>query len=409
MENKNKRNLYVESFGPVSEASIEIRQFNLFIGEQSIGKSTIAKLITIFTDYFTLWGVVARKRKYWEKVLDSYDLKAYEKEDTIINYEEYCDDIHIKVNIGVTVFETSVHKKGKLITDEADVFANIVATKPFFHPDSNEKLSAVLNKEGGIIKPDFFNLIRNSLYIPAERIVGAQLTKLLPIMSMAKEQIPNNLLRFISELSNSKEIYKTYETNILKLTYKKQSEDEYIIVSGNNKKIPLKLASSGVQSTLPLLLVTNYGVNEREYASFVVEEPECNLFPAEQIEILQFLISQTYAQKRMLTITTHSPYLLSALNNYLYAGVISKDMDKEKLDDLREIISDDLWLDTKKCAIYSLGEDINKGKYCISLLDAETGLVDYNYLDGISLKMGDEFSQLNHLYILNERSKRKKI
>ena len=160
------------------------------------------------------------------------------------------------------------------------------------------------------------------------------------------------------------------------------------------------MASSGVQSTLPLLLVTKYGVDEREYASFVVEEPECNLFPAKQVEILQFLIIQTYAQNRMLTITTHSPYLLSALNNYLYAGVISKGMDKEKLDDLREIISDDLWLDT---------EDINKGKYCISLLDAETGLIDYNYLDGISLKMGDEFSQLNHLYILNERSKRKKI
>ena len=408
MENKNKRNLYVESFGPVSEASIEIRQFNLFIGEQSIGKSTIAKLITIFTDYFLLWAVVAQKRKVWNMVLDSYDLKAYENENTIINYEEQCGEIQINVNIGATVFETSVHKKGNLITEESDVFASIVATKPFFHSDSNEKLSALLNKDGGIMKPAFFNLIRNSLYIPAERIVGTQLTKLLPIINIAKEQIPNNLLRFISELSNSKEIYKTYDAGILNLMYKKQSEDEYVIV-GENKKLPLKLASSGIQSTLPLLLVTKYGVDEREYASFVVEEPECNLFPAKQVEILQFLIIQTYAQNRMLTITTHSPYLLSALNNYLYAGVISKGMDKEKLDDLREIISDDLWLDTKKCAIYSLGEDINKGKYCICLLDAETGLIDYNYLDGISLKMGDEFSQLNHLYILNERSKRKKI
>lgn len=407
MESKNKRKLYVESFGPVSEVDIEIRQFNLFIGEQSVGKSTIAKLITIFTDYFTLWAVVAQKRRAWNKVLGSYDLKAYEKDDTIINYEEVCGNIHIKVNIGATVFESSVHKNGKLITAEADVFANIVATKPFFHSDSNEKLSAVLNKEGGIIKSDFFNLIRNSLYIPAERIVGAQLTKLLPIINMAKEQIPNNLLRFISELSNSKETYKTYDAGILNLMYKKQSEDEYVIV-GENKKLPLKLASSGIQSTLPLLLVTKYGVDEREYASFVVEEPECNLFPAKQVEILQFLINQTYAQGRMLTVTTHSPYLLSALNNYLYAGVISKGMEKDKLEDLRRIISDDFWLDTKKCAIYSLGEDINKGKYCISLLDAETGLINYNYLDGVSLRMGDEFSQLNNLYIQNERSKRKK-
>lgn len=407
MENNNKRKLYVESFGPVSEADIEIRQFNLFIGEQSVGKSTIAKLITIFTDYFTLWAVVAQKRKAWNKVLDSYDLKAYERENTIINYEEQCGEIQINVNIGASIFETSVLKNGNPITEESEVFANIVATKPFFHPDSNEKLSAVLNKDGGIMDPSFFNLIRNSLYIPAERIVGAQLTKLLPIINMAKEQIPNNLLRFISELSNSKETYKTYDAGILNLMYKKQSEDEYVIV-GENKKLPLKLASSGIQSTLPLLLVTKYGVEEREYASFVVEEPECNLFPAKQVEVLQFLINKTYAQERMLTITTHSPYLLSALNNYLYAGVISKGMNREKYEDLRGILSDDFWLDTKKCAIYSLGEDINKGKYCISLLDAETGLIDYNYLDGVSLKMGEEFSQLNNLYIQNERSKRKK-
>ncbi len=408
MGNNNNRSLYVKNFGPISEVNIKIRQFNLFIGEQSIGKSTIAKLITIFTDYFTLGAVVTHKRRSWNMVLDSYDLKAYERENSIINYKERCGSIQIIVNIGADVFETFVYKNDKIVTKEAEVFANIVATKPFFHTDSYEKLNEVLKKDGGMNDRTFYNLIRNSLYIPAERILGTQLTKLLPIINMAKEQIPNNLLRFMSELSNSKEIYKTYDAAILKLVYKKQSDGEFIIVDGN-KKMPLKLASSGILSTLPLLLVTKYGVEKREYASFVVEEPECNLFPAKQVEVLQLLISQTYAQKRMLTITTHSPYLLSALNNYLYAGMISNGMGKGMLDILQESVPEYLWLDTQKCSIYSLGEEINKGKYCINLVDTETGLIDFNYLDGVSLKMGDEFSKLNRLYIQNERSKRKKI
>ncbi|WP_353737979.1 AAA family ATPase [Paramuribaculum intestinale] len=48
------KTLHIENFGPVSEATVELRAINMFIGEQSIGKSTIAKLITIFTDHFSL-------------------------------------------------------------------------------------------------------------------------------------------------------------------------------------------------------------------------------------------------------------------------------------------------------------------------------------------------------------------
>ena len=107
----------------------------------------------------------------------------------------------------------------------------------------------------------------------------------------------------------------------------------------------------------------------------------------------------------MLTITTHSPYLLSALNNYLYAGRIAKGLPESK-EALKEIMSEDLWLDELNCSIYSLGESINGGAYCKNLIDDETGLIDFNYLDGVSIEMSDEFAKLKDLYIKELRSKR---
>lgn len=401
------RTLEVNYFGPISTAKIEIRKFNLFIGEQSIGKSSIAKLITIFTDYITLWSIFMFKDKIWEKYLDSYDLTPYAKDDYRIKYTEQENNYEINIEISHDVIQSEFFVDGNPVTEDADIFAHIVSNKPFYHNENFEQFNNLLQQETNFTQT-FYNLLRNSLYIPTERIVGAQITKILPVVNLvAKEQVSKNLLRFINELNNAKEKYTTSKFDMLHVTYKKDGEEEFIVLK-NKKKLPLSNASSGIQSALPLLLVVQYGINERDYASFVVEEPECNLFPQKQTELLQFLIRQIYSQDRILTITTHSPYLLSALNNYLYAGAISKNMENEELNQLRKIIFEELWLDTEKCAIYSLGENINNGKYCISLIDSDTGLIDFNYLDGISLIMGEEFEKLNNLYIQHQRAKRNK-
>ena len=40
------RKLIIRNFGPVLDAELELKAVNLLVGEQSIGKSTIAKLIS---------------------------------------------------------------------------------------------------------------------------------------------------------------------------------------------------------------------------------------------------------------------------------------------------------------------------------------------------------------------------
>ena len=43
-----ERKLIIRNFGAIASADIALKDFNIFIGEQGAGKSTVAKLITIF-------------------------------------------------------------------------------------------------------------------------------------------------------------------------------------------------------------------------------------------------------------------------------------------------------------------------------------------------------------------------
>lgn len=71
------RKLIIDKFGPVEHAEIEIKKVNLFIGKQSIGKSTIAKLITILTDHINLIMLIDGGHNAWRMLLDEYSLSAY--------------------------------------------------------------------------------------------------------------------------------------------------------------------------------------------------------------------------------------------------------------------------------------------------------------------------------------------
>lgn len=47
-------NLKIKNFGPIKEADINVRKYNVFIGHTSSGKSVAAKLLTIFKEFVKL-------------------------------------------------------------------------------------------------------------------------------------------------------------------------------------------------------------------------------------------------------------------------------------------------------------------------------------------------------------------
>ena len=103
------KHLVVQNFGPVVDAEIKIKSFNLFIGEQSIGKSTLAKLVTIFTDYVNLFMIKAAGSEIWKLIMDAYDLGMYSNHPYKINYiDDDLDGAFVKVEVNKGIVFCSV-------------------------------------------------------------------------------------------------------------------------------------------------------------------------------------------------------------------------------------------------------------------------------------------------------------
>lgn len=374
-----QKTLHVVNFGPINDAKVELRAFNLFIGEQAIGKSTLAKLITIFTDYLSLCKLIDKGVGFWTQILKEYGLDVYKDDPYTISYDMAQEGMMFHLEIQSKKISCYIIDGNKKNSNRKSIINKIMSLKKIYHEDELQKNIDAIN---------------NSLYIPAERIIYSVLTNLMPALALANSTIPKILLRFMVDLNNAKAEYPKFPIGMLNIDYNHEGSEDLIIIEGNKKNIPLTVASSGIQSLVPLLLVLHYAINKREYSSFVIEEPECNLFPTKQVALLKDIIKVIKDSSRTLTITTHSPYLLSAMNNILYAGMIVKKFGEGIEKYIDGIVSPDCRLSAEDCCVYSLESDINGKVYCRSLMDEDTGMIDFNSLDSVSEDLSEEFDAL---------------
>lgn len=399
------RKLIIKKFGPVLNAELELKAVNLLIGEQSVGKSTIAKLITIMTDIFSLVTIIRDGHVGWIDQLKTYGLDIYSKDDYSILYEWYEKEKHLLLTI-TKEETTTVFTDGETsITDIKEITQKLLELKPIFHQELLvSQIKKMLDNAQGTDPKEVISslqqLVYNSIYIPAERNFFSFFSKALPALNLVNESIPRNLLRFSLDYQNAKSAYGKYDSSLLNVSYEYDGSDDYFIDHTSNQRHHLSYASSGIQSTMPLLLVLEYAVNKREYSSFVIEEPETNLFPDKQVALLRHILKNVNTGGRTLTITTHSPYLLSALNNSLFAGLMLKQYGEGIKNELSKVIDKDCFLTPEDCSVYSLGESVNgEDFYCKSIVDSETGMIDSNALDGVSLLLSVEFSKLEDVLL----------
>jgi predicted ATPase len=124
---------------------------------------------------------------------------------------------------------------------------------------------------------------------------------------------------------------------------------------------------------------------------FIIEEPEQNLFPETQRDLVYHLLNQCINSEREhgLTITTHSPYILYALNNCMMGGLIEdrmKDTDKEKVKCKTSSI------DPRHVSIYEIHDGILKS------IQQDDGLIGANYFDAKMKELMDDFYVMLNYY-----------
>ena len=154
--------------------------------------------------------------------------------------------------------------------------------------------------------------------------------------------------------------------------YSSKTDSDFVVVDG--QKLRLSQSSSGFQSVVPLMALLSYlssaiyeenkpfspEENERmkdilshvsseatgdmehklidrikgflqgklySHTQFIVEEPEQNLFPNTQCDLMYHLLNcLNHGKNHRAVITTHSPYILYALNNCLLANIVKGDI-----------------------------------------------------------------------------------
>lgn len=404
----------IRNFGPIKEGCIEnegwinISKITVFIGNQGSGKSTIAKLISTFSwiekalvrgDYDNKW--FSRKNKLKNQFLNYHRLENY----------------LIKKN-GKTISEIEYQGEAFHITFKDDIL----------------NTREVKNKSYSL--PQI-------MYVPAERnfISYVKSPKELKLSS-------DSLKEFLTEFDNAKDSIKgsiKLPINNVDLEYDKLND--ILNIKGIDYKVRLTESSSGFQSIVPLYIVSQYlasGIKKKTESNLdsmssdelerfkesiseiysnsnltveqrraavsalsskfnktsfinIVEEPEQNLFPTSQKEMLNSLLEfNNYNKENKLIITTHSPYLINHFSLAVKAGdILEKNRNNQKIEnELIKIIPNKSVISNHSLLIY----EMNEIEGTVKRLDNYNGLPsDDNYLNQEIEETNELFAELLEL------------
>jgi predicted ATPase len=383
--------LIIKNFFSIKDFEWNIKGFNVLTGGMGSGKSLALKLLYFCEQIFHL--TIFSEPKINKELFDN-DV-FFEK------IEEKFNNIFASKDREVDFMETQISYS----------FCNLSYESSLFNEESNGNfdLSAKWDKElkrfiwssryiGAKLKkwqtlfneqrtPELLDNIRNSVYssilsdfsncfplaamfIPASRAITAIantfssrdsfIMKFLVFKDFALsfDDISNNIVNTILHMKE------------IKIDEKK----EPIFELTDGRKISALELSSGQQELLYLLLLINDLQNTLfkfgESVSVFIEEPSAHLFPKEQKEVIEFLVrcfNLLQKEKRepghRFFISTHSPYVLNAINNILEKQRLLKKIEKIRDNDTRKEIEEKVNalpfpdLSIEDVSAYMIGED----------------------------------------------------
>ena len=393
--------LIVKSFGPVKDLDIIFKKVTLFIGDQGTGKSCVAKLFSMF--------------KWTEKVLSQkkYKLSYFEQ------YNRFKTKLCAYHRIESFIYENSY------IKFEGNLYDFLYENGNFSVTEKNRDIKG----------------ISKVMYVPAERsIVSVAENK-----SKLLKELPDSSETFSDEFVNAKKFFQSgYNLPFEGLRFEYDSLNDTGWIHGANYKVRLINASSGIQSSLPMCIVSEYlssKISDKEEVKLskeekdklekrvaeimqneefsdsikdmmirqlsdanrynqlinIVEEPELNLFPRSQMEVLKSLIyNNASSDENMLVFTTHSPYSLAIINTMIMGAKAYANANEELRNQIESILPVKYQINDDNIAVYRLSS--SDAIYCQSVINPNTGLVSKNELDSASDDIMRVFNSLYQCY-----------
>jgi predicted ATPase len=421
--------LIAKDFIVLKNIEIDVGSVNVIIGPQANGKSLIAKLLYFFQSSSEIFLKAIREQKN-KRELDEAFYNKFESFFPRYSWEGSNFSITYKVD-GISINFDGVKRKNnktRLKVTYSDCLIKVFnSKKKLFKKKIEEAEASEKSKKIRIEKDDdieiFYEFVvkslkesehkayfKSSYFIPASRTFFANLQKNIFTFLASNIEIDPFLKEFGKIYENSKRLYNLeffkrknpdlYQSSskiierIISGVYSYDDEQDWII--SENRKINLVNASSGQQESLPMLisLLSLSFLNSDEDVMLFIEEPEAHLFPYSQSLIISFLSLFCKEFGTSFFITTHSPYILSALNNLSLANDVVEN-NKINMEEFAELNGISAPISFENIKAYTL----NTGKLT-NITDSEYRMIGAEILDSVSQDFENVF---NELLLRNER------
>ena len=426
---KIQERLIIKNFGPIVKATIDIKPFMVFIGESGSGKSVILKLLSLF-------------RWIYKQQQLFYSLELLTK--SKVDFETHINqtlEVELQNSSLVYYFQkgsfASYEINGIIFTLQHDTQPNFtLSNKRDSKKISLEKITFITDERAVI--PTLLNNSTRNVRFPYH------LTSTYEDFRLAFNELKGD---------NKQVVIETMGVNLASI---KSTYEQKFVISQDDKpyKISFQDSSSGIKSVSIVELISRYypfhfntqdifvkfygkiapnftkllGKNfenvqnatpeEMIMRNFMqnialsledisntdarinifIEEPELNLFPNAQKNLVEHLVYSCFEPPRKdknktihIAFSTHSPYILSSLNCLLLAcEVANKNPNlKEKVE---TIIPNKFWLDINKFNAFK----VENGEV-FSIIDKETNLILAESIDEVSEEIGETFDKLLEL------------
>lgn len=371
-----KESIIIKNFGPLKEVEIDdIKPLTVFIGKSAGGKSIIMKVI----------------------VLMRYIYK-------MVNIRSYLKNAKITRSPFKLRFNSLLHDGLKgMITAQTEIYYTVeINGNKYTLKYTNRGLQSDINI------PDKDLIFFKEAYVSGMR-------SLIPIWASKAVSVKGENLGFFfhetfNDFNDATDVIKEQKLEYLNLKMKVRKSGNrpklFTIESLQNDAVPIELryASSGIQTSAPLVAIVHYfaqefsfkdafqrsvlnylykqdlltkftlGINRNKLGKYVhihIEEVELSLTPEDQRAFMSNLVEEVFHKNKKdrklgLMVSTHSPYIVNHLNVLLRAGYFEKARENYP------------FLEKDDIAVYR----VNEGKI-ISLMatDNDTGEYVINALD----------------------------
>lgn len=347
------KHLLIRHLGPLKEADVDLGRFNLIIGKQSSGKSCVLRtasycawvekqiILTQSGEYFTK-GTVFR-----DDLVRYHKMDNYFWEDTAIMYETECirfeyDNKHKKFTYKIKS-EGVKYKRTKISYIPSE--RNIVSLLPEWKSQVStyDCLLDFMNDWDHARR--FILRTKNILNLGMSYVYDKNLNEDLVLLPNEKPLLLSNsssgvqslvplylevdyLANGVYEEENSNSSKRTQDQReqiqrLLKDIYFKVDRHEEVMVRGENivKMENMDFRFDNEKSKEDFLNMVDC-LTMTQRSDVYLEEPEDNLFPTTQCQLMDWLIELAKRRKHVVSmfVTTHSPYVLTHLLEHKIPG-----------------------------------------------------------------------------------------